>query len=64
MVTMTTLKSTARSRADAHERLQANIDSAIEGIAGQKALFENFAILAKRDEREGQKGKGEACFQN
>ena len=57
LVTISTLKTTARCRADGHEGLQANIDATMEGIAGQKALFENFGLLAKRDERDGQKGK-------
>ena len=61
MLRITTLKTSARGRADAHERFQANIDSMREGIAGQKALFENFALLAKRDERDGQRGKGQGC---
>ena len=52
------LKTTARGRADAHERLQTDIDAAVDEIAGQKTLFENFALLAKREEGDGQRGRG------
>lgn len=58
MLTISSLKTTARSRADAHERLHANIDASKETIEGQKALFENFALLAKRED--GPKGKGKS----
>ena len=55
---VSTLKTTARSRADDHERLQTDIDATAEHIRGQRALYENFALLAKRDDKDRQKDKG------
>ena len=55
---LSTLKTTARSRADDHERLLADLTKTKEHLDGQKTLFENFALLAKRDETDGNKDKG------
>ena len=55
---VSSLKTAARSRADDHERLQADIDSTTEQIRGQRALYENFALLAKRGGKDAQGDKG------